>query len=331
MEIERVKGAKAADPFPVYDDPVASLLVAHTRDDSGRDAVVAHVLGTCAGYAYADTGTVAMVMARLGLGDNACVRVSQTVDAMFVFSTVYLVQSRCGRIVILCYRGTEPGNLFNWLGDADTESEPMGLGAESARVHAGFHRNVRATRLAVTNELQHALERRSLLDPTTNVDHPLEALYVTGHSLGGAMAALLALSVAGTASNPAIAEKLRAVYTFGQPMVLVEPLPKLALTVGRRLFRHITTRDIIPALPATTWGKFAHFGQEYRLSKGEWQRSEIPTAPLTNMRQVPRSVLALLSAAKLRDASRYTLAEHGPHNYIAALRPRGKVTEFGDR
>jgi hypothetical protein len=41
--------------------------------------MVAHVLGTCAGYAYSDTGTVATVMARIGLGDNACVRVAQTV------------------------------------------------------------------------------------------------------------------------------------------------------------------------------------------------------------------------------------------------------------
>ena len=67
--------------------------------------------------------------------------------------------------MILCYRGTEPGNLFNWLGDADTEAEPMNLHSESPRVHAGFYRNVRAARLAVMPELQHALERRSLLDP----------------------------------------------------------------------------------------------------------------------------------------------------------------------
>jgi hypothetical protein len=86
----------------------------------------------------------------------------------------------------------------------------MSLDAESPRVHAGFFLNVRATRVAVMGELQHALERRSLLDPRMSVDHPLEALYVTGHSLGGAMAALFALSVAGTAEHRAMAEKLRA-------------------------------------------------------------------------------------------------------------------------
>ena len=331
MEIERQKGATPAHPFPIYPDPVASLLAAHRRDDSGRDAVVAHLLGTCAGYAYADTGTVATVMTRLGLADNACVRVAQAVDAMLVFSTAYLVQSRCGRVVILCYRGTEAGNLGNWLGDADASPEPMYLDAESPAVHAGFHRNVRATRLAVLDELQHALEGRSLLDPRTGVDHSLEALYVTGHSLGGAMAALLALSLAGIAEHRAIADRFRAVYTFGQPMALIEPLPALADTVGRKLYRHITARDIIPALPPTRWGKYQHFGHEYRHAEGEWRRAETPTTRLASLREIPGSLLAFLSTAKRRDSSRYSMALHAPHQYIARLRPVDRVTEYGDR
>jgi len=331
VEIERLQGATPAHPFPVYQDLVATLLAAHRRDESGRDALVAHLLGTCAGYAYADSATVATMMTRLGLGDNACVRVAQTVDAMFVFSTAYLVQSRCGRVVILCYRGTEAGNLGNWLGDADTEPEPMRLDAESPAVHAGFHRNVRATRLAVLDELQHALEGRSLFDPGTSVDHPLEALYVTGHSLGGAMAVLLALSLVGVANHRALSERLRAVYTFGQPMALIEPLPELARTMGRKLYRHVTARDIIPALPPARWGRFAHFGHEYRHSEGEWHRAENPTTRLTSLREIPRSLVAFFSTAKHRGSSRYSIAEHAPHHYIAALRPADHVTEFGDR
>jgi len=331
MEIERLKGPTPRHPFPVYEDPVARLLAAHGRDSFLRDAVVAHVLGTCAGYAYADTETVATVMARLGLGENACVRVAQTVDAMYVFSTAFLVQSSCGRVVILCYRGTEPANLGNWLGDADTAIEPMVLDAESLRVHAGFHRNVRATQLAVMEELQHAREGRSLLDPRTSVEHPLEALYVTGHSLGGAMAALLALAVTGTAESGAIAERLRAVYTFGQPMAIADPLPELARGVGRKLYRHVVPRDIVPTLPPAQWGPFVHFGHEYRYSGGAWQLAETPTTQLTHPLDISRSVLAMFSPARRRDSSRYSLTEHGPHHYVAALRPGDRVTEFGFR
>jgi hypothetical protein len=49
------------------------------------------------------------------------------------------------------------------------------------------------------------------------------------------------------------------------------------------------------------------------------------------MRDITRSVLAMLPPPKRRDASPYSMTEHGPHQYIAALRPRDKVTEFGYR
>lgn len=147
MASERVVGGGCDPPFPVYAHLADELAAAHHAGNGERDATVAHVLATCAAYAYSDADTVATMMTRLGLDANACVRVTQTVDAMFIFSTAYLVQSRCGRVVVLCYRGTEPATLGNWLGDAEvgSESSTMTLkdGAPAVRVHAGFHRNDR--------------------------------------------------------------------------------------------------------------------------------------------------------------------------------------------
>jgi hypothetical protein len=331
MKLDRLQAGPCGAPFPIYERLVESLLGAHRTDAGERDAVVAHVLGTCAGYAYSDLETVATMMSRLGLEGTACVRIAQTVDAMFIFSTAYLMQSRCGRVAVLCYRGTEPGNLGNWLADADAGSDAMALDADAPGVHAGFYRNVRATRWLVLQELQQALRGRSLLDPSQTVEHPLEALYVTGHSLGGAMAVLFALSLTGTAEHRAITETLRAVYTFGQPMAITEPLPNSARAIATKVFRHVTLRDIVPALPAAAWGRFAHLGQEYRYVNGEWQRAESPTVQLANLRDIPRSLLSFFATGKGRDSSRYTMAQHGPHQYVAALRPRGRVTEFGDR
>ncbi len=210
MDVERLAGGACGRPFPVYEDLVRNLLAAHGSEDAGRDAVVAHVLGTCSGYAYADIETVAMMMSRLGLEGSACVRIAQIVDAMHIFSTAYLVQSRCGRAAILCYRGTEPANLGNWLTDADVGSASIALGGDALVVHAGMLRNVRSTLWAVLDELNLALQGRSLRDPRQSVERPLEALYVTGHSLGGAMAVLFALSLAGTPEDREIADKLRA-------------------------------------------------------------------------------------------------------------------------
>jgi hypothetical protein len=295
-----------------------------------RDETVAHVLGTCAGYAYADAETVAMMMGRLGLERSACVCITQLVDAMFIFSTAFLVQSRCGRVVLLCYRGTEPANLGSWLGDADVGPDTITLGRDQLGVHAGFYRNVRATRAVVLQELTHALEGRSLLDPSTRVEYPLEALFVTGHSLGGAMAVLFALSVAGSADHLELQKRIRAVYTFGQPMTLVEPIPECARQVGANMFRHILRRDVVPTLPPARWGHFAHVGHEYRYSDGTWQRSETPVAQLQHIREIPHALLGYFAPGKPRDTARFAARDHGPQHYIGALRPAGLVTEFGD-
>ncbi|HUK61741.1 MAG TPA: hypothetical protein VLV15_00365, partial [Dongiaceae bacterium] len=237
MTIERVAGGACTPPFPVHPRLVETLLAGHTTAGDQRDPTVAHVLATCAGYAYADTDTVARMMTRLGLERHACVRITRTVDAMFIFSTAYLVQSRCGRVVMLCYRGTEPGSLGNWLGDADLgpeDADPAGAEAGARiRFHAGFHRNVRATWWEVLETLTVALRGGSIADDKARVEHPMEALYVTGHSLGGAMALLFAWRLSADPARREIADRLRAVYTFGQPMAFVPPLSPSVEAVGR--------------------------------------------------------------------------------------------------
>ncbi|MFN8583012.1 MAG: hypothetical protein U0163_18810 [Gemmatimonadaceae bacterium] len=80
MILERLPGKSSNPPFPVYDHLVQDLLAAHARDRAGRDATVARVLCTAAGYAYADIATLATMMSRLGLEESACVRLSQTVE-----------------------------------------------------------------------------------------------------------------------------------------------------------------------------------------------------------------------------------------------------------
>ena len=284
----------------------------------------------CSGYAYSDIDTVALVMARLGLDGHACVRIAQVVDAMYVFSTAFLVQSRCGRVVILCYRGTEPANLINWVGDNDVGSDSVPLGAEKLKVHSGFYRNVVATRLTVVEELQLALEGKSLLNHEERVEHPLEALFVTGHSLGGAMAALFALALAADSEHRHIFEKLRAVYTFGQPLSVGEPLPNAAHELAPKLFRHAMAKDIVPLLPAAPVGHLVHFGREYRYADGEWRSAPTPIVQLKNMREIPRSMMAYIGVHRGR-GPRYSLVEHGPHLYIAALRFQAGITEFGER
>ncbi len=331
MQIERVTAAPESPPFPIYSEATEELLRAHATETAERDPAVAHILGVLSGYAYADTATMAVMASRLGFGESVCIRVAQTVDAMLIFSTAYLLQSRCGRVAILCYRGTEPANLGNWFGNADVGSHMIALGGERLIVHGGFYRNVRATRWPVL-ELLHAAGRgQSLADVSSRTEYPLEALYVAGHSLGGAMAVLFALGLAGHEEHRIVEQKLRAVYTFGQPLVAGVPAPEIAATLGRKLFRHVLGRDIIPSLPPSVWGPLQHFGHEFHYADGRWQRRDGVTAQLAGFREASRAALAVLAPARKRDAQRYTMADHGPHHYIAALRPAGRVTEFGDQ
>jgi hypothetical protein len=329
MTLERITGGTCAQPFPVYESLVEKLIGAHTSVGDERDPTVAHVMAACSGYSYSDIETVSTIVSRLGLEAHACVCIAQSVDAMFVSSTAYIVQSRCGRVVILCYRGTETSNLSNWLGDIDVGSDSMPLGEERLRVHSGFYRNVRATLWDVIRELNLAREGKSLADPKALVDHPLEALYVTGHSLGGAMAVLLSLSL--TEHLP-IAKNLRAVYTFGQPLVAGEPLPASVHNFARKLYRHMMAHDPIPTLPARTSGSLVHFGREYRFVDGKWERAKASVIQMRSMHALPPAVLALIGINVKGPASRrYSLVEHGPHHYLSALRPEGRVTEYGDR
>jgi hypothetical protein len=334
MVCERVGGESCKDPFPIYQDLAETLARAHPPGTVDRDPSVAHVLGACAGYTSADTDTVVTMMARLGLPRHACVRINETVPSMLVFSTAYVVQSACGRIVIVSYRGTESDSIGNWLGDAEvgTDFSTLSIPAtsEKVRVHAGFHRSVRATWLPIVDELTFALQGRSLLDHRVPVEHPLQALYLTGHSLGGAMAMLFAMRLSANPIHGALSERLRAVYTFGQPLTVAGPLPKALEAVASKVFRHVNAGDPIPALPPALWGALQHVGHEYRPVNGRWQRADSPTAQLETLREFPRSLLAFFAGEGNRASYRYSMGAHGAHHYLAALRPPDRITEYGD-
>jgi hypothetical protein len=334
--------------FPVHRDLVGTLLRAHTTpsDPPRWDPVVAHVLATIAGYAYSDAETVAMIAARLGLEENRCAMVAQNVDAMFICSTAFLLQSRCGRVAILCYRGTEPLNFINWLTDADVDAEAVAwrFGTEETvhAVHAGFYRNVRATRYAIGEKLRLAIEGRAILEderPDRDVGK-LEALYVTGHSLGAAMAAMFGVMME---SNPAYSEvrdRIRAIYTYGQPMIGDPSFAnECSKAIGKKMFRFIHAHDVVAALPPKISGPFAHFGEEYQLFRASdrtWkvpQHNREPMGQVGHLYELPLAVSAFLARQirPLRDIPfQYSLDDHGPQHYIAALTPPGVRTEFGD-
>jgi hypothetical protein len=291
------------------------------------------------------------MMARMGLLDNRCRMIGEYVDAMLIQSTAFVVQSKDGKVVILAYRGTQPANLINWLANIDIhpdkvqltfDDEPGGYG-----VHAGFYRNTRATRFRVAEALRDALEGRPVTTTLPAADNdtiqPMEALYVTGHSLGAAMGAIFSVLMKAEKSYWAdFGGAFRAAYLFGEPMVGDVQLAEKCNSdsdLKEKIVRFIYQKDPVPHLPPQETGTFQNFGQEYRFAdkkrgwrcqqqgdqaKQMWRAAELYGATAAGlMRQVP----TLGWASKLMP---YQIDDHDPQHYIRALTPPGTMTEFGD-
>jgi hypothetical protein len=107
MTLESTVGGACAPPFPVYAHLADDLMAAHHADNCERDETVAHVLATCGCVRIFGGGYRRMMMTRLGLDANGCVRAALD--------------------------GPEVGS----------ESSTMTLedSAPAFRVHAGFRRN----------------------------------------------------------------------------------------------------------------------------------------------------------------------------------------------
>jgi Lipase (class 3) len=363
-------GPRDTPGFPVYPDLESRLLKTAEHPDS----TVAHVLATCAAYAYSDAATLSTIMARMGLMENHCRMVTSSIDGMFIRSTAFLIQSNSGRVAILCYRGTEPASFINWLTDADVEPEKMGyhFGDPCATVHAGFYRNVRITRHEVMWALKRACNGESVRRPLPEesdgagppkLESKLEALYVTGHSLGGAMAAMMGVMLRHerkySRPDDDITGLLRAVYTFGQPMIGDPSFAKACQKdsfLHDKMIRYVYDSDVVPHLPPSTSGPFRHFGREwvyrvphlrhsvlgltrylgsaYNIRDGHWEERKTPSGQvLSALGGIGLSVLAFV-ANKIQPLRclpmLYSFEDHRPHHYITALTPYGVSNEFGD-
>lgn len=187
----------------------------------------------------------------------------------------------------------------------------------------------------------------------------LEALYLTGHSLGGALAVLAAALIYWQEDLRDLRPLLRGIYTFGQPMVGDPDFAReFDGKFGNKLFRHVHSRDVMPHLPPTTAGTFAHFGQEYRWAPTGWTRHAGPIAsqarlgglallgslanwfadqfalkpsrpsPPTPMACFLDQLMPKLVPSILREPLGYSLTDHMPIHYVRASRAVIPGSEF---
>ncbi len=307
-------------------------------------------------------------------------------------------QQELGKLAILTFRGTTPSNTINWLTDANTLMEPLG---EGGRAHGGFLRGgivmmplIKALLLSVSEgkTLKQALKdiQQSSIIPKEAFPESLQkggdsfaesdeeragggsqteqkpvALYITGHGLGGAFAALTAAAIhldpelvqlqmnpqnmgnqtnqqiyqqqqGGDQSNPqsmGIQSGLRSVYTFGQPMFADRNLAlMLEGKFGDRLFRHVYKNDIVPRLPPRITGNFAHFGREFIATGGVWVRNQkvVRKAYMNILGNVVGTVAWIKDMMPIAQwiPMQFAWGDHSPLNYlrVSKAQPSGFAT-----
>ncbi len=307
--------ARVEATFGVSPGPTLSSLEPSEQELVYYDQRAADMLADVASWSYSDGQTLIEALAERNIvpQDVTCHEISVSNEPMLVISTAFFI--RAGRVGVLSFRGTVPSNALNFLTDASVQTKNF---RSLGHVHGGFHRNVRAVWPEVAESIQTAID-----DPDD--ERRLRALYITGHSLGGAMAVLAGATIFADESYLSWQPLVRGIYTYGQPMVGDKAFAKSCHErFGRLLFRHVYERDVVPRLPPLSTGYFEHFGAEYAGSEEGWTpRAKAVVQTRTVLISVPLGALAfvfkqlpLLSKFPLP----FSLYDHSPIGYLEAFR-----------
>ncbi len=151
-------------------------------------------------------------------------------------------------LILIAFRGTEPKKLKDVMTDAKIKRV-------SAKGGGHVHRGFKAALEAVSADM--AAVVRQLRDH----DQPV---FVTGHSLGAALAGL-AVAASKTERIP-----IAGVYTYGQPRIGNKLFAKkFKQNYGRRAFRVVNNNDTVTRVPPRFSG-YKHVGVvKYLTTKGE--------------------------------------------------------------
>jgi hypothetical protein len=144
--------------------------------------------------------------------------------------------------VIVAFRGTE--TKPEWLEDFDGLAVPNAYG--QGMVHQGFQDRYKAL-------------RTSILAALALVTLPAQ-LWVTGHSLGAALATLCA-------SDIQISELSKLVYTWAGPRVGWHDYARWFATQDAETYRIVNEWDVVPRVPSAVNG-YEHVGVEIPIDGG---------------------------------------------------------------
>ncbi len=177
-------------------------------------------------------------------------------------TTAYLISNANCHLVI--FRGTLPLSLVQWWTDAQILFTPIDLSDGSqVYVHTGFYNALEARPDPETTNVREALNEKLRDLAKTEEDHP-KPVFMTGHSMGGALASVYAHSLTLDPQDNDIKGRVRGVYTFGQPRVGGQSfLARFNPAYGTMCLRYVNGGDIVTRLPLMRWGYEHHQSKRF--------------------------------------------------------------------
>jgi len=153
--------------------------------------------------------------------------------------------------IVVAFRGST--TLLNWVSNLDFPKTDAYPKCNGCKVHEGFLLAWNSVRDPIIAEVKRLL-----------AEEPKAQVFVTGHSLGAALAALCAVDLG--ASSHSLGFPIEGVYTFGQPRVGNQAFTDFYSTGNHVSWRVTHWRDPVPHLPLEKWD-FHHTDNEVFYSK----------------------------------------------------------------
>lgn len=145
-------------------------------------------------------------------------------------------------IIVFSFRGATPSAGRNWITDLNAQRMPY-PGLRGATVHKGFYNSY----LSIARQVN--LAAKSLLANCQGCH-----IYVTGHSLGGAIATLAAADLFSLTPDLTL-------YTFGSPRVGDLAFATYFDKIVPDTYRIVHNKDLVPHIPQRFLG-FRHVSRE---------------------------------------------------------------------
>lgn len=214
-------------------------------------------------------------------------------------------------LTVLVFRGTEPSQMADVATDLKTWKTPLeerGWPAEWGSAHAGFVEAFESVEPILMKKLEEIAERR-------------DRIWITGHSLGGGLATLMAARLL-RAREEGASFDVGGVYTFGSPRVgnkaFAAKFRDAVAKAGANAVRVRNADDVVTSIPGLLL-EYEHVGTLAYLTEGKLEISP-PKEPIYAEASVPdHSISGFLADGS--EASGY-------FRRLAALKKAGKYPEL---